>query len=360
MQIEKKEGLSDGNLAFKGRSNLTIMIRYGSIVVDQASEEEEEEEQVEVEQQQNYKKKELLFDIESGGGGSLDTTATTATTLAHCLCESCRSFLCESCRYGSSSTDYDDGLMMKNGCVGYQSQEDGSQQQSQEKEKEKECEVYLKSTILERAFPERLLALLVTLMFEIPVLMMITGGSEQLCGLIGRRRYSLMMGFIPLTSAISGNVGLQASTLTTRAISHSHVTSRYGSYINWFLIEIGVAGYLGLAMGTILGCIAFIITEYDYIFSITIFIANVLSLITAGITGTFAPILFSFVFKRDSGKWGGPLETAIQDIVGSFAMVYISYKIISFLGPVDIDEWDMCGGVSSPSSQHYSTTATNV
>lgn len=171
---------------------------------------------------------------------------------------------------------------------------------------------------------------------------MISGGSGALCELIGRTRYQLMMGFIPLTSAISGNVGLQASTLTTRAISHRHVTSK--SYRSWFLTEIGAAAYLGLGMGLLLGSIAFVASGMDMAFGITILIAQFISIVTAGVTGTFAPLLFSFFFNRDSGKWGGPLETAVQDIVGSFAMVIISYHILLFLGPGHVAPGDVCGG----------------
>jgi Mg/Co/Ni transporter MgtE len=173
---------------------------------------------------------------------------------------------------------------------------------------------------------------------------MISGGSGALCELIGRRRYQLLMGFIPLTSAISGNVGLQASTLTTRAISHTHVSSK--SYMPWFLTEVGAAACLGIGMGLILGSIAFAASNWDIAFGLTIFIAQFISIVTAGITGTFAPLLFSFIFKRDSGKWGGPLETAIQDIVGSFAMVVISYKILELLGAGEnsLDPDDYCGG----------------
>ena len=69
----------------------------------------------------------------------------------------------------------------------------------------------------------------------------------------------------------------------------------------------------------------------------------VLSIVTAGLTGTIAPLLFSFLFKRDSGKWGGPLETAIQDIVGSFAMVIVSYHILSIIGAGPVDPDDSCG-----------------
>jgi Mg/Co/Ni transporter MgtE len=196
-------------------------------------------------------------------------------------------------------------------------------------------------TLLCLAFPERMFALTVTLIFELPVLLMISGGSDQLCKLIGRSRYQLLIGFLPLTSAISGNVGLQASTLTTRAISHNHVTPK--SWWTWLVHEVGAACYLGLGMGFLLGSISCVASGMDIGFGLTIFTAQMISILTAGITGTFAPLLFSFIFKRDSGKWGGPLETAIQDIIGSFAMIVISYQLLKFFGPGEIAPGDVCG-----------------
>jgi magnesium transporter len=160
------------------------------------------------------------------------------------------------------------------------------------------------------------------------------------CQLIGRRKYNLLIGLIPLTSAISGNVGLQASTLTTRAISHAHVTRL--NYLSWLTNEVGSALYLGCAMGVTLGSIAFVASGYDISFAMTIFVAQVISIITAGITGTLAPLIFTFIFQRDSGKWSGPLETAVQDIVGSFAMMVISYHILLMFGNRNIDPSDTC------------------
>ena len=183
------------------------------------------------------------------------------------------------------------------------------------------------------------------MILEIPVLLLIAGGSDSICQLVGRSRYQLLMGFLPLTCAISGNVGLQASTLTTRAISRSHVSEV--SYMPWFLREVGAAACLGLGMGTMLSTVAYIASRRDFTFAITIFFAQFFSIVTAGITGTFAPLLLSFIFQRDSGKWGGFLETAIQDIVGSFAMVVISYHILTFLGPGEVDPSDACFAVNT-------------
>jgi Mg/Co/Ni transporter MgtE len=95
-------------------------------------------------------------------------------------------------------------------------------------------------------------------------------------------------------------------------------------------------------MGAMLGSLAFFVSGLDYAFGITIMVAQFLSIVTAGFTGTFAPLMFSFIFRRDAGKWSGPLETAIQDIIGSFAMIVLSYYILAWLGPGPIDSDDVC------------------
>jgi Mg/Co/Ni transporter MgtE len=105
----------------------------------------------------------------------------------------------------------------------------------------------------------------------------------------------------------------------------------------------GAAVYLGFGMGAMLGAIAFSLSNFHFSFGLTVFIAQFVSILTAGCTGTLAPLLFSFIFERDAGKWGGPLETAIQDIVGSFAMVVMSYKILELFGPFAVDAGDICG-----------------
>jgi hypothetical protein len=72
------------------------------------------------------------------------------------------------------------------------------------------------------AFPERFFALLVTLVVEIPV-------NDDFWSCmhikIGRRRYQLMMGFLPLSSAISGYCGIQASMFVPYAKTKGHGVS---------------------------------------------------------------------------------------------------------------------------------------
>jgi len=188
--------------------------------------------------------------------------------------------------------------------------------------------LYAEAGPLNRALPERYAALLVTLAVEIPVALIISSGSKDLRYLIGSERYALLMAFLPLTSAISGNVGLQASTLTTRAISHGDCSR--ATYCRWLRLELATAAILALFTGLAVGVVALLWTSTSFEagpdagFALTVGFAQAFSISIAGLTGTCAPLIFSFIFHGDAGKWAGPMETAIQDIAGSFAMVYVA------------------------------------
>ena len=95
-------------------------------------------------------------------------------------------------------------------------------------------------------------------------------------------------------------------------------------------------------MGVTAGSIAFVMGTFSIPFALSIFTAQFLGILTAGFVGTLAPLLLTFTFKRDSKKWGSPLETVVQDVVGSFAMIIISYQIMLLFGPYDIKPNDMC------------------
>ncbi len=137
--------------------------------------------------------------------------------------------------------------------------------------------------------------------------------------------------------------GLQAGSLSSRAISHLHVTKE--NYLNWLLTEIKVAAILGFGIGCLIGLMAFQASGFDYEFGFVIFIANFTCVLTSGLTGTLAPLVFTFIFHRDAGKWGSLLGTAMQDIVGAFAMIIMSIHLLEMRGPVEVDPNDMCGFV---------------
>ena len=77
------------------------------------------------------------------------------------------------------------------------------------------------------------------------------------------------------------------------------------NYFVWLRTELGFSFILGLSMGYVLGNVAYHASGNDIIFAFTIFVAQFVSILTAGLTGTFAPLIITFLFHRDSGKWCG-------------------------------------------------------
>ena len=178
------------------------------------------------------------------------------------------------------------------------------------------------------------------------VLMLLTGDNDNLCNHMGKHRYHLMLAFLPLLCSISGNSGLQSNALTTRSISHSHVSK--STFKSWLRAELGTSLILGIIMGFTLGLCAFQLSEKDTLFGMSIAFSQFISIIISGLTGSMSPLVASFFFPRNSSKWGGLLETAIQDVVGCSATIAIFH--CNFVWPLGsvfhnqilIDPRDVC------------------
>lgn len=196
-----------------------------------------------------------------------------------------------------------------------------------------DSELYSKGGAIKRAlFPERLLVLITSLVLELPVLLMMTSSStgEYLRLTLGQTKYQLLLAYVPLICALSGNCGLQNSTFTTRAVSHSHVTA-HTFMKQWVCVELLSSVCIGFAMGCVVGALAFVSSSLDFAFGAIIGVAQMIAILVAGFTGAMVPFWFSFLFRRTSMMGAaGPLilETAIQDIVGSFIVIFVSHKLL--------------------------------
>jgi magnesium transporter len=168
----------------------------------------------------------------------------------------------------------------------------------------------------------------------------ISGGSDHLHYLLGQSKYQLMMGLIPLSTAISGNVALQSSSLTIRAMNHGLIGRE--TYATWIFNEVGAAMYLGFAMGAFVSVIALLLSRFHFIFASVVLASQFLSIATASLTGTLTPLLCEYFFEHNGKKWGGAIETAIQDLIGSFVMIAMTYKILEWFGPLDAQASNSC------------------
>lgn len=122
----------------------------------------------------------------------------------------------------------------------------------------------------------------------------------------------LLASFMPVISAVAGNVGLQAAAITVRGLDTGQTSlKRSGKAL---LKEAAVTVIMGAACALVLGTIGLIWSK-RLLFGIVIAIALGCSMLTACLMGTLIPMI-SKKLGFDPATTAGPFETAFQDIIG--------------------------------------------
>lgn len=184
----------------------------------------------------------------------------------------------------------------------------------------------------------RIPALAVTLLVELVVAFVISRYADS--GIF--RKYPLLIAFQPVISAISGNVGLQSASINVRELAVG-LTSGSGSVLSGIKTETKTGALLGLAMGVALGGIATvwyapIIPNNDshtwsgaVVFGFAICVGQFISAWCAASSGAAAPLIFTKC-GLDPTTVAGPMETAIQDVLGSSLLLALSAALLEAFG----------------------------
>ncbi|MFI5144385.1 MAG: magnesium transporter [Ignavibacteria bacterium] len=162
---------------------------------------------------------------------------------------------------------------------------------------------------------------------------LITLGIELLAGLVIKLyddtlgRILLLASFMPIISAISGNTGLQAATITVRALATGHATlTRW-----WEPIKRSTQTSLiiGFACGIVIGIIAGLWYGKS-LFGLLVGFSMFTSINISGLVGTSVPML-SKRLGFDPAITAGPFETAFQDVVGISIFLSLATLLIKWL-----------------------------
>ncbi|MCK5787598.1 MAG: magnesium transporter [Chlamydiia bacterium] len=143
--------------------------------------------------------------------------------------------------------------------------------------------------------------------------------------------------FIPLITGMTGNIGIQSSTVIVRGLAVSGWNEEKAKQM---ILKESVAGMLiGLFFGIVVGFIIFLmeyISNSGNYFSIspgqigtTVGIGLFLSSIWSSLIGVFAPIFFTYI-GVDPAVSAGPMVTAMNDVV-AMVIYLINAKIIDYL-----------------------------
>ncbi len=138
--------------------------------------------------------------------------------------------------------------------------------------------------------------------------------------------------FVPLITGMSGNVGIQCSTVLIRSMATGEVSS--GTVRAIVLRELRIGAVIGVSFGIMCGLAAYGInleglfqSSFDPLLVGTIVSAGVLgACFVATALGTLSPLLFS--------KWGidpaiasGPIVTACNDVLSTYMYFFVAWFV---------------------------------
>lgn len=137
----------------------------------------------------------------------------------------------------------------------------------------------------------------------------------------------LLASFMPVISAISGNVGLQAAAIVVRGLDTGYVKMKETrrAVRKEFFTTLIMASVCGLLLGTI----GSIWAKHPF-FGVVVGVAMGASMMTAGFMGTIIPML-SKKLGFDPATTAGPFETAFQDVIGFGVLLWVASLLLPVL-----------------------------
>ncbi len=137
----------------------------------------------------------------------------------------------------------------------------------------------------------------------------------------------LLASFMPVISAVSGNVGLQAAAIVVRGLDTGHVS--LDNWANAVRRELMTALTIALIAGCLLAAVATIWSGH-LPFGLVVGASMTCAIVTAGVMGTVIPM----VSKRagfDPATTAGPFETAFQDVIGFSVFLWMAELLVRWL-----------------------------
>jgi cation transporter-like permease len=155
----------------------------------------------------------------------------------------------------------------------------------------------------------------------------VLGSNEDILS----KHFTLVL-FIPVISAIAGNVGLQTSSSVTSFLNLRMIDK--APYSVWKLMWKYVAHCFlqMIVLSAMMGGLADIwqrdnVCRHSH--GIIVLFGSMVNMMIASVAGVGTPILLNN-FGYDPSSGAGPFETALQDVVGAIFFVYFAKWVLSF------------------------------
>lgn len=141
--------------------------------------------------------------------------------------------------------------------------------------------------------------------------------------------------FVPLIAGMSGNVGIQCSTILVRGMSTGELSQ--GTRRKAAFGEISIGLLIGVVFGILCGIFVYLLNRYDihYMGSDSFMLGTIVSFglfgacLMATLLGTLAPFFFAR-FRIDPAVAAGPIVTAFNDVLSTLMYILVAKMISSF------------------------------
>lgn len=138
--------------------------------------------------------------------------------------------------------------------------------------------------------------------------------------------------FVPLITGMSGNVGIQSSTLFVRAIATGEISP--GTKREAVIREITIGSLIGVTFGVLCGVVVYTLNRMGAhytglapsVIGTTVMAGVFGACMTATLLGSISPLLFAR-FHIDPAVASGPIVTACNDVLATF-MYFLVAKIV--------------------------------
>lgn len=142
--------------------------------------------------------------------------------------------------------------------------------------------------------------------------------------------------FVPLIAGMSGNVGIQCSTILVRGMSTGELS--YGSRRKAMFSELSIGVLIGVIFGLVCGGFVYLLNrmEIHYLGSDPLILGIIVgsglfgACLMATLLGTLSPFFFAR-FRIDPAVASGPIVTAFNDVISTLMYILIAKVISSFL-----------------------------
>lgn len=141
--------------------------------------------------------------------------------------------------------------------------------------------------------------------------------------------------FVPLIAGMSGNVGIQCSTILVRGMSTGGLS--VGSRWNAVSKELGIGLMIGCVFGLFCGFVVYVLNLFEIhnaggdplAVGTTVSVGLLGACLVATLLGTFSPFFFAR-FRIDPAVASGPIVTAFNDVLSTLMFFLIARSLYPF------------------------------